>query len=88
MVLVLGCLRLSRTVLDKFPDMLSAHFIARLLPEMRNLSYIRSLVHQCDIEGFAHNCLVPLRHYLASPGGPLKVSSLLLFYVKKVHQNF
>ena len=72
--MVLGALQLSRTVLDKYPDMLSAHFIGRLLPEVRNLSYIRSLVHQCDNEGFVHNCLVPLRHYLASPGGPLKVS--------------
>ena len=75
--MVLGALQLSRTVLDKYPDMLSAHFIGRLLPEVRNLSYIRSLVHQCDNEGFVHNCLVPLRHYLASPGGPLKVSLLL-----------
>ena len=70
----MGALQLSRTVLDKYPDMLSAHFIGRLLPEVRNLSYIRSLVHQCDNEGFVHNCLVPLRHYLASTGGPLKVS--------------
>ena len=52
--------------------MLAAHFIARLLPETKSLRYIKSLVHQCDNEGFAHNCLVPLRHYLASPGGPLK----------------
>ena len=54
--------------------MLSAHLIGRLLPEMKNLMYIRSLIHQCDNEGFIHNCLVPLRHYLASPGGPLKYS--------------
>ena len=54
--------------------MLSAHLIARLLPEMKNLMYIRSLIHQCDNEGFIHNSLVPLRHYLASPGGPLKYS--------------
>ena len=80
----MGALQLSRTVLDKYPDMLSAHFIGRLLPEVRNLSYIRSLVHQCDNEGFVHNCLVPLRHYLASPGGPLKVSSLLPFSFMKV----
>ena len=73
-ILVLGALQLSRTVLDKYPDMLSAHLIARLLPEMKNLMYIRSLIHQCDNEGFIHNCLVPLRHYLASPGGPLKYS--------------
>ena len=61
-------------MLDKYPDMLSAHLIARLLPEMKNLMYIRSLIHQCDNEGFIHNSLVPLRHYLASPGGPLKYS--------------
>ena len=73
-ILVLGALQLSRTVLDKYPDMLSAHLIARLLPEMKNLMYIRSLIHQCDNEGFIHNSLVPLRHYLASPGGPLKYS--------------
>ena len=78
----MGALQLSRTVLDKYPDMLSAHFIGRLLPEVRNLSYIRSLVHQCDNEGFVHNCLVPLRHYLASPGGPLKVSLQFVFFIK------
>ena len=50
---------------------------------MRNLSYIRSLVHQCDNEGFVHNCLVPLRHYLASPGGPLKVSSAQGIYTTR-----
>ena len=49
--LVLGALQLSRTVLDKYPDMLSAQFIGRLLPEMRNLMYIRSLIQQCDQEG-------------------------------------
>ena len=41
MVLVLGCLRLSRTVLDKFPDMLSAQMIGRLLPEINKHEYIR-----------------------------------------------
>ena len=34
----------------------------------------RHLVSQCDSEGPAHNCLVPLRHCLPSPGGPLKYS--------------
>ena len=34
----------------------------------------RKLLVQCDSEGFLHNCLVPLRHYLPSPGGPLKYS--------------
>ena len=52
--------------------MLSAHFIGRLMPETKNSTYIRSLIHQCDNEGFLHNALVPLRHYLYSPGGPLK----------------
>ena len=34
----------------------------------------RKLLVQCDSEGFVHNCLVPLRHCLPSPGGPLKYS--------------
>ena len=72
--MVLGALRLSRTVLDKYPDMLSAHLIGRLLPEIKNYDYIRRLINQCDNEGFLHNCLVPLKHYLPSPGGPLKYS--------------
>lgn len=39
--LVLGALRLSRSVLNKYPDMLSAHLVARLLPEIQCHDYIR-----------------------------------------------
>lgn len=31
-------------------------------------------MRQCDDVGFQHNCLVPLRHSLEAPGGPLKYS--------------
>lgn len=68
----MGALRLSRTTLDKFPDMMAAHLLARLLPELRHHEWIRHLLHQCDEEGFRHNCLVPLKHCMDSPGGPLK----------------
>ena len=44
-VLVLGGLRLSRTVLDKFPDMLSAQMLGRLLPEIHEHAYIRQDIY-------------------------------------------
>ena len=66
--MVLGAFQLSRTVLDKYPDMLSAHLIGRLLPEINNHWHIRNLILQCDNEGFEHNCLVPMKYYLNSPG--------------------
>ena len=72
--LVLGALRLSRTILDKFPDMLAAHLTSRLLPFIKQSDRIRNLLEQCDEIGFKQNCLVPLRHCLPSPGGPLKYS--------------
>ena len=94
--LVLGALRLSRTILDKFPDMIAPHLTGRLLPEIRKYDLIRfevqqiesssnsqfvlhfslkrSLLQQCDNEGLKHNVLMPLRHCLSSPGGPLKYS--------------
>ena len=72
MFLVLGALRLSRIVLDKFPDMLSSHLLSRLLPERNVHPWIGHLLRQCDDLGFHHNCLVPLKHCLESPGGPLK----------------
>ena len=65
--MVLGALQLSRTVLDKYPDMLSAHLIGRLLPEITNHWHLRRLIIQCDDEGFEHNCIVPLKFYLSSP---------------------
>ena len=87
--LVLGAFQLSRTVLDKYPDMLSAHLIGRLLPEINNHWHIRNLILQCDKEGFEHNCLVPMKYYLNSPGmhtyikysffGDFVDSSLILF---------
>ena len=46
MFLVLGALRLSRTVLDRYPDMLAAHLIARLLPERNTYEWIRILLRQ------------------------------------------
>ena len=66
--MVLGAFQLSRVVLDKYPDMLSAHLIGRLLPEITNHWHIRDLIMQCDNEGFTHNCMVPLKYYLNSPG--------------------
>lgn len=35
---------------------------------------LRHIIVQCDEHGFVSNCLVPLRHCLPSPGGPLKYS--------------
>ena len=66
--MVLGAFQLSRTVLDKYPDTLSAHLIGGLLPEINNHWHIRNLILQCDNEGFEHNCLVPMKYYLNSPG--------------------
>ena len=39
--LVRGALRLGRTLLDKFPDMLAAQLIARLLPFISGNDKIR-----------------------------------------------
>ena len=49
-VLVLGGLRLSRTVLDKFPDMLSAQMLGRLLPEIHEHAYIRQEIYLYFVE--------------------------------------
>ena len=50
MFLILGALRLSRTVLDRYPDMLAAHLVARLLPERNTYEWIRTLLRQgCDV---------------------------------------
>jgi hypothetical protein len=59
-------------VLDKFPDMLAAHLLSRLLPDAARFGLIRTLLSACDGMGPRHNALLPLRHCLASPGGPLK----------------
>ena len=39
---------MSRTVLDKFPDMLSAQMIGRLLPEIHTHEYIRYVVNNIN----------------------------------------
>ena len=44
--LVLGALRLSRTVLDRYPDMLAAQLVSRLLPEKNSNEWIRILLRQ------------------------------------------
>ena len=44
------------------------------ITDKSSFCFSRKLLVQCDSEGFLHNCLVPLRHYLPSPGGPLKYS--------------
>ena len=46
----------------------------KLISTKNSFCISRKLLVQCDSEGFLHNCLVPLRHYLPSPGGPLKYS--------------
>ncbi|TRY73174.1 hypothetical protein TCAL_08178 [Tigriopus californicus] len=40
-LLVMCAFRLSRTVLDKFPDMIAPHLVGRLLPSIRNYNLIR-----------------------------------------------
>ncbi|XP_059080387.1 NACHT and WD repeat domain-containing protein 2-like [Tigriopus californicus] len=73
-LLVMCAFRLSRTVLDKFPDMIAPHLVGRLLPSIRNYNLIRNLILQCDSSGLKHNCLSPLSHCMESPGGPLLYS--------------
>eukprot|EP00094_Tigriopus_californicus_P008486 TCALIF_08178-PA protein Name:"Similar to KIAA1239 Leucine-rich repeat and WD repeat-containing protein KIAA1239 (Homo sapiens)" AED:0.19 eAED:0.24 QI:10/0.13/0.1/0.83/0.62/0.73/30/118/1888 len=74
-LLVMCAFRLSRTVLDKFPDMIAPHLVGRLLPSIRNYNLIRNLILQCDSSGLKHNCLSPLSHCMESPGGPLLLIS-------------
>ena len=58
--------------------MLAPQLVGRLLseaqPEQEHNDNVCKLLIQCDVEGPAHNALVPTYHCLHTPGGPLKYS--------------
>ena len=58
--------------------MLAPQLVGRLLseaqPDQEHNDNVCKLLIQCDVEGPAHNALVPTYHCLHTPGGPLKYS--------------
>ena len=79
-MLVADALRLGGAILSSYPDMLAAQLIGRLLPEMESNPHVKSLLQQCDSEGIEHCGIMPSYHMMHTPGGPLKVFILTLFY--------
>ncbi|ELT98013.1 hypothetical protein CAPTEDRAFT_204559 [Capitella teleta] len=69
--LLVHALRLSSSMVSKFPDMLGIHISARLLPYYKDHKKIRRLVDQCDSKGLGMNSLVPAYQCLHTPGGAL-----------------
>lgn len=67
-------IRLSASVLSRYPDMLTAQIVGRLLPYYSSHDRIRDLLNQCDAEGARVNALIPCHRYLHTPGGPLEHS--------------
>lgn len=67
-------IRLSASVLSRYPDMLTAQIVGRLLPYYSSHDRIRDLLNQCDAEGVRVNALIPCHRYLHTPGGPLEHS--------------
>ncbi|XP_074658721.1 NACHT and WD repeat domain-containing protein 2-like [Tubulanus polymorphus] len=72
--LVADALRLSSSVLSKYPDMLAPQILGRLLPYYSRSKKINALLKQCDTDGLNDCALVPAHHYLHTPGGPLHYS--------------
>lgn len=72
--LVMDCLRLSASLLSRYPTMLAFELIGRLLPLFSDNSWIKELLKGCDLEGPKFNCFIPAHHSFHSPGGPLKFS--------------
>ncbi len=72
--LVADALRLSASVLTRYPDMLGPQIIGRLLPYYNSHERIQDLIAQCDTDGLDVNALVPAYHCLHTPGGPLQYS--------------
>ncbi|KAH7715368.1 Protein T05C3.2 [Aphelenchoides avenae] len=72
--LVMDALRLSASLLTRFPWMLAFELSGRLLPLVSENEYLQMLLLGCDLEGHLFNCFLPAHHCFHSPGGPLKYS--------------
>lgn len=60
--LVMDCLRLSASLLSRYPTMLPFELIGRLLPLVTENSWIKELLKGCDLEGPTFNCFIPAHH--------------------------
>ncbi|KAI6228770.1 hypothetical protein M3Y99_01185600 [Aphelenchoides fujianensis] len=72
--LVMDGLRLSASLLSRFPWMFAFELAGRLLPLVNENEDIKSLLKGCDLQGHEFNCFKPAHHCFHSPGGPLKHS--------------
>ncbi|KAI6183552.1 hypothetical protein M3Y97_00500900 [Aphelenchoides bicaudatus] len=72
--LVVDGLRLSASLLSRYPWMLAFEFLGRLLPLVGENEEIMNLLKGCDLQGHEFNCFLPAHHCFHSPGGPLKYS--------------
>ncbi|KAI1720798.1 NACHT domain-containing protein [Ditylenchus destructor] len=72
--LVVDALRLSASLLSRFPYMLAFELLGRLLPLVSSNGHLKTLLCGCDMEGPQFNCFLPAHHCFHSPGGPLKYS--------------
>ncbi len=65
---------LASSNLVRNPQMIGPEIIARLLPHYKHYARIRNLINRCDRLGIQFSCLLPIIHYLSTPGGPLQSS--------------
>ena len=72
--LVVDALRLSASLLCRYPYMLAFELLGRLLPLVSSNNHLKNLLCGCDLEGPHFNCFLPAHHCFHSPGGPLKYS--------------
>ncbi|KAK2159956.1 hypothetical protein LSH36_143g06049 [Paralvinella palmiformis] len=72
--LLADALRLSASVLSRYPEMVGPQIVGRLLPYYSTNEKIQLLIHQCDTDGLEVNALSPSFHCMHTPGGPLQYS--------------
>ncbi|KAI6199667.1 hypothetical protein M3Y96_00651200 [Aphelenchoides besseyi] len=74
LTLVMDGLRLSASLLSRYPWMFAFELAGRLLPLVAENEEIKNLLKGCDLQGHEFNCFKPAHHCFHSPGGPLKHS--------------
>uniref|UniRef100_A0A1I7RSF5 WD_REPEATS_REGION domain-containing protein n=1 Tax=Bursaphelenchus xylophilus TaxID=6326 RepID=A0A1I7RSF5_BURXY len=74
LTLVVDGLRLSASLLSRYPWMFAFEITGRLLPLVGDNNDIKNLLIGCDLESHEFNCFMPANHCFHSPGGPLKYS--------------
>lgn len=79
LMLVADALRLGGAILALYPNMLAPQLIGRLLPEIGGNNNIKMLLKACDSCGPKDCALIPVSHCLHTPGGPLKVSYVIIY---------